>query len=272
VNAYGDVRWTVHRILDARARDTGLERSGNVVLGALILANVLAAILETVRPWRERYGAAFESFEALSVDVFIVEYVLRVWTCTLDQRYRRPVIGRLRYIVSPLALIDLAAIVPALLPGDVFLDLRFARAIRLVRMLRALKVARYSRTMQTFANVFRERTADLALIGIFLALLLVLSASLMYFAEHGTQPEVFSSIPAAMWWAVVTLTTVGYGDVYPMTPWGKCLGALIALIGIGFFALPAGILAAAFAEEVHKSRSVETKSCPHCGGALGPEG
>ena len=268
MSPYREVRQTVYRILDARARDSGVARAGNVVLAGLILANVLAVILETVRTLHERFGPAFDAFEAISVAVFSVEYALRVWTCTLDPRYRHPIVGRLQYVVSPMALIDLAAIVPAYLPGDVFLDLRFARAIRLVRMLRALKVARYSRTMQTFANVFRDRTADLALIGIFLALLLVLSSSLMYFAEHGSQPESFSSIPAAMWWAVATLTTVGYGDIIPITAWGRVLGSIIALIGIGFFALPAGILAAAFAEEVHKSREAAAKTCPHCGGRL----
>jgi voltage-gated potassium channel len=242
------------------------------VLAGLILANVVAVILETVRALRDRFGAAFEAFEAISVAVFTVEYLLRLWTCTLDPRFRHPVFGRLRYMVSLVALVDLASIVPAYLPGDVFLDLRFARIIRLVRMLRVLKIARYSRTMQTFANVFREREADLALIGVFLLLLLVLSSSLMYFAEHARQPEQFSSIPASMWWAVVTLTTVGYGDVFPVTPWGKLLGAVIALIGIGFFALPAGILAAAFAEEVHKSREAVAKTCPHCGGGLDGDG
>lgn len=264
MSAYRDVRYTVYRIFDPRAREPGLERTSKIVLAALIISNVLAVILETVQSLAERFDSLFRAFEAASVAVFTVEYGLRLWTSTLDPRYRNRRTGRLRYLVSPLALIDLAAIAPAYWPGDVFLDLRFARA---VRILRALKFTRYSRTLQTFANVLRERRRDLALIGIFLALMLVISSSLMYFVEHGAQPGSFSSIPAAMWWAVATLTTVGYGDIFAITPWGKFLGSVIALIGIGFFALPAGLLAAAFAEEVRKGRSLE-KTCPHCGGSL----
>lgn len=167
-----------------------------------------------------------------------------------------------------MALIDLMAIVPAYMPGDPFLDFRYARVIRLVRLVRTLKMVRYSRSVQTFSNVFRERRADLTLITLLLVVLLVVSASSMYFAEHTAQPQTFSSIPAAMWWAAVTLTTVGYGDIYPITPLGKFLGAVIALIGIGLFALPAGLLASGFAEELQKVRASSSKRCPHCNGEL----
>jgi voltage-gated potassium channel len=114
--------------------------------------------------------------------------------------------------------------------------------------------------------VFREKRTDIALVLVFLALLVVVSSSVMYIVEHPAQPKAFSSIPAAMWWSVMTLTTVGYGDIYPVTPLGKVLAGLIALIGIGFFALPAGILAAAFADDLAQRKA--PKACPHCGKAL----
>jgi len=270
MSPYQAARRTVFRIVDAESRKTALERGGNISIGVLILANVAAVILESV-PWiHDRFGVEFEQFEAFSVVVFSAEYLLRVWTCVEKEPYRHPLLGRLRFVASPIALIDLAAILPAYLPGDVFLDLRFARIIRLVRMLRVLKFARYSRTLQTFGAVFEKKRTDMVLVTLFLLLLVVLASSLMYFIEHAAQPPAFSSIPAAMWWSVMTLTTVGYGDIYPTTPLGKFLGAIIALIGIGFFALPAGVLAAAFADELAKQREKkEARTCPHCGKEIG---
>src|SRR5688572_2368201 len=214
------VQRVVFRILDAEARGSRLERVGNLVLATLIVLNVVAVILESMDSVRSRYGAALDAFEAVSVAVFTAEYALRLWSCTADIRFAKSVTGRVRYAVQPLSIIDLVSILPAYLPGDPFLDLRMMRALRLVRMMRALKIARYSRSLQAFGNVFKSHAADLGLIVVFLLLMLVVSASLMYFIEHAAQPTVFSSIPAAMWWSVVTLTTVGYGDIFPVTPGG----------------------------------------------------
>jgi voltage-gated potassium channel len=233
----------------------------------LILLNLVAVILETVPDLASRYGVAFDVFEAVSVAIFSVEYLLRLWSCTSNPKYRHPILGRIRFALTPLALVDLIAIAPAYVPGDVFLDLRYVRVVRLVRLLRVLKMARYSQTLRTFSNVVGARAWDLGLIGFFLVVLLIVASITMYFAEHDAQPEVFSSVPAAMWWAVVTLTTVGYGDIYPVTPLGKLFGSIIALLGIGFFALPAGLLAAGFAEEIHREREGK-KCCPHCGKEL----
>jgi voltage-gated potassium channel len=253
-----------------RALEGDQSRAGRIMgfaLLNLILLNLFAVILETVPSLAAAYGGAFSAFERFSVAVFSVEYILRVWSCTSSARYKHAVWGRVRFALSPLALIDLAAIAPAYLPGDVFLDLRYARVVRLVRLLRVLKMARYSRTLRTFSNVVSAKAWDLGVIGFFLVVLLIVSSISMFFAEHQAQPDVFSSVPAAMWWGVVTLTTVGYGDIFPVTPLGKLIGALIALVGIGFFALPAGILAAGFAEEIHKGRE-EKRCCPHCGKEL----
>lgn len=271
MSVYRSARTTVFRILDADSKATAIERGVKIAIGVLILANVAAVILASVASIRDRFGGEFEQFEGFSVAAFMVEYLLRVWTCVEEDRYRRPFFGRLRFIASPMALIDLASILPAVLPGDVFLDLRFARIIRLVRLLRVFKFARYSRTLKTFGAVFREKRADIGVVVLLLVLLVVLASSLMYFAEHPAQPAVFSSIPAAMWWSVTTLTTVGYGDIVPITPAGKFLGSVIALLGIGFFALPAGVLAAAFADELAKQRArKELRVCPHCGAEIEP--
>lgn len=261
-----EVKQRVYRIQEGDQSRLG--RVLGFVLLNLILLNLVAVILETVPELADRYGVAFDVFEAVSVAIFSVEYLLRLWSCTSNPKYRHPVFGRIRFALTPMALIDLIAIAPAYVPGDVFLDLRYVRVVRLVRLLRVLKMARYSQTLRTFSNVVGARVWDLGLIGFFLVILLIVASITMYFAEHEAQPEMFSSIPAAMWWGVVTLTTVGYGDIYPVTPLGKLFGSVIALVGIGFFALPAGLLAAGFAEEIRRERDAKKKCCPHCGKEL----
>ncbi|HWJ03062.1 MAG TPA: ion transporter [Verrucomicrobiae bacterium] len=252
----------IHEILDGAPGGDLLCRIVDAFLLTLIVGNVLAVILETVRPIYSLYAQLFHIFDQFSIFVFTVEYLLRIWACPVETRFRAPIRGRLRYSVTPMALIDLLAIIPFYLPFFMP-DFRFVRMIRLFRILRILKLGRYSKSLQTFGNVLRGKKEDLVIAFSTVLVLLVFAASLVYLVENDAQPEVFSSIPAAMWWAVVTLTTVGYGDIYPVTPVGKLLGAGIAVLGIGLFALPAGILAAGFAEEIKRDDTDST--CPHCG-------
>lgn len=258
------VRRQVFELLEVRPEDRGVERAFNVAMLVLIVLNVAAVILETVAPIRAAFGPAFNAFEVFSVAVFTAEYVARLWSCTLDPRFAHPVQGRIRFATSFLALVDLIAILPSLIPGGV-LDLRFIRVLRLMRVLRMLKVARYSQSLQTLGRVLAAKRYELVVTAIAGALLLICASSLMYFAENEAQPEQFSSIPAAMWWGVETLTTVGYGDLFPVTPVGKVMGSVIAVLGIGLFALPAGILASGFSEELRRSGP---RRCPHCGGQV----
>ena len=257
----------VHEILAVAAPGDRLSRAFDVFLVVLIASNVLALILETVEPIHRRAPVFFAWVEAVSVELFSAEYVLRVWSCTVSERYRRPVRGRLRYMLSPLALIDLLAILPFFLPF-VTADLRTLRAVRLFRLARMVKLGRYSAAMQLTGRVLAARRAELVMTLSILLMLVLLASSLMYFVERDAQPEVFSSIPAAMWWAIETLSTVGYGDLCPVTPLGKLLASVIALLGIGMFALPTGILGAAFVEELQRGRTTEPQRCPHCGGQL----
>lgn len=257
----GSLRHRVFDVLDVQPDDRGIEKFVNVFLLALIVANVVAVILETVQPIRAVFRLTFEAFEAFSVAVFTVEYALRMWSCTADSRYGHPIWGRLRFARSFMALVDLVSILPSLVPGGT-LDLRFARMLRLARLGRTLKIARYSQSLQTLGRVLRAKREELVVTAMAGAVLLVCASSLMYFAEHQAQPHQFSSIPASMWWGVVTLTTVGYGDIFPVTPLGKVLGAFIAVLGIGLFALPAGILASGFSDELRRK---EPRTCPRCG-------
>ena len=175
--------------------------------------------------------------------MFAVEYFVRLWAITANPRFSRPVTGRIRFVLTPLAIIDLIAILPLFLP-PMGVDARFVRVIRVLRIFRVLKLVRYFRALRLLGQVIAERKEELVSIFLVLLILLALSSSLMYFVEHEEQPEVFPSIPATMWWSIVTLTTVGYGDAYPITALGQTIAAVIAIMGIGMFALPAGILGA----------------------------
>ncbi|MBU7010980.1 MAG: ion transporter [Theionarchaea archaeon] len=255
----------IFEILEIAGEDDRTSRIFDIFLMGLIAFNVLAVVLETVESLFTTYGHVFEAFEFISIIVFSVEYVLRLWTCTESQTFKNPVTGRIRFALSPMALIDILAILPFYLPVMLPLDPRFIRALRLFRLFRLFKMGRYSESLQTLGNVMKAKKEEFVVTIFVLFILLVVASSLIYFVEHDAQPELFSSIPAAMWWGVATLTTVGYGDVYPITPLGKFLGAVIALLGIGMFALPAGILASGFAEELQKKGRKEKKICPHCG-------
>ncbi len=220
-------------------------------------------ILETVDSLRARHAAAFAAFELVSVVVFSVEYLLRLWSCTDHPSFGERLRDRARYAVRPMALIDLVAILPAFVSAG-GIDLRFMRSVRLLRLARALKFARYSSALQTVGAVVRAKRDELALTVLLAAILLVTAAGGIYFAENDAQPDKFASIPEAMWWAIATLTTVGYGDVYPVTLMGRIFGGLVAVTGVGLFALPAGILAGGFAEELQRRRR-PARTCPHCG-------
>lgn len=229
----------------------------------LILLNAAAVILETVESIEQEYGVYFFWFEVFSVAVFTIEYVIRIWASSSQEKYAKPFWGRVKYMLTPLALIDLLAILPFYLAITTF-DLRFIRTLRVFRLLRLLKIARYSTSIQLFGKVLKSRKEDLVVTVAIVLVLMILSASFIYFAENQAQPENFPDIPSSMWWAIVTLTTVGYGDVYPVTTLGKVFAAGIAMLGIGMFALPTGILGASFVEELEKRRSGK-QSCPHCG-------
>lgn len=259
-------------ILEARTASDPVARTFGLCLMALIFANVVVVILQTVDSLASQYAAFFRVFTAISILVFTVEYLLRVWSCTASGKFRRPVSGRMKFMFTPLALVDLTAILPFYLPFFFPVDLRVLRLLRVFWMFRLFKADRYVGSLRLLGNVFKKRKEEL-LVALFVGvLLLVVSSSLMYFAENGAQPEKFSSIPEAMWWGVQTLTTLGYGDVVPVTPLGQVLGGLVAVLGIGMFALPAGILGSGLVDEIQKKQSDEQeealKTCPHCGQPL----
>ena len=245
------LRAHLYDILEKRDSDS---RWGIIVdsfLVVLILVNVLAVILESVGDIQESYGAFFFAFEVFSVTIFTVEYLARLWV-VVDDPHETPygAFGaRWRYMVSPMAIIDLLAILPFYLSFFVAVDLRFLRVFRLLRL---LKLTRYSPALLTVGRVFAAQRRSLAAAMMIMMTLLIFGGSVSYLLEREAQPEHFGSIPDAIWWAMSTLTTVGYGDVTPVTPAGKVFGGMLMIMGIAMYALPTGILATGFAQEFRK--------------------
>ncbi|MGE5416197.1 MAG: ion transporter [Acidobacteriota bacterium] len=241
---------------------------GKIIDGSLlvlIILNVLAVMVGTVEEITVSYGRALYIFEIFSVVIFTIEYLLRIWCCTLDERFSGPLTGRIRFFFQAMTLIDLAAILPFYLPMLVTLDTRFLRALRLFRLFRVLKVGRYSNSVRLLGLVLSKKREELVVSFSAVMVILIIISSVMFFLEHDSQPDKFSSIPATMWWGVACLTTVGYGDVFPVTVMGRILGALAAVVGLALFALPTGIIAAAFYEELESHKNQSQGTCPHCG-------
>lgn len=239
----------------------------DIFLVSVICLNVIAIVLESMESVRNAFGDILWAFELFSVVLFTIEYILRVWTANEHPRYRKPFVGNIRYALTPMALIDFLAVIPYYLPL-IGIDLRFLRVMRLFRLFRIFKIARYLKALNMMQAVLRERKEELGISILFTGFMLLIASTLMYYVENEAQPDKFSCIPETMWWGIATLTTVGYGDVFPITTIGKVLGGVIAVIGVGLFALPAGILASGFAEQLaHRKKSVQ--HCPHCGQEIG---
>jgi voltage-gated potassium channel len=214
-----------------------------------ILANAAALILETVPAFDAAYRELFRIVEVVTVSMFAIEYAARVWVAPEqpDFRYRDPLWGRLRYVVSPLAVIDLVAILPIFLRAFGLADLSL---LRLVRLIAVLKLTRSSPALQAIgAALWNERKTAVAALSI-IGVALIFVSTVMWYLERDVQPEKFGSIPAAMWWGIVTLTTIGFGDVVPVTVWGKIFGGVVAVMGIFTLALPVAILAGSFSREL----------------------
>ncbi len=221
------------------------------ILG-LIFMNVLAVIYETVGNIYMVYKPYFDGFELFSIVVFSIEYIGRIYLSQFDKRYKKPFWGLIQYVFSPLALVDLFSILPFYLPFFFPIDLRFIRIIRLLRIFRVLKVAHYSKKLGMINRVIYAKRHELTVTLLLAGITLVITSCLMYFAEHDAQPTYFPDIPSTIWWCLMTLSTVGYHDITPITNFGKLIHAINAFVGIGLFALPAGILGEGFVTEIAK--------------------
>jgi voltage-gated potassium channel len=252
------LRYRAHLVLEAGRGSGPLGIAFEAFLIILIITNAAAVTLESLPKFGVPYQRYFDWFEVFSVAVFTVEYFLRLWTAPDDPRFAGlgSIKSRLRYMIQPYMLIDFIAIAPAYLA--LFMPVADLRILRLFRLIRLLKIARYSPAVSTLMHVLSvERRA---LFGTLLLTLCVMAMSgeCMYIIEGQVQPTVFGSLPDCLYWAIITLTTVGYGDKFPITILGKVLAGVTGILGLGLFALPVGIIASGFMGELHRRDFVVT--------------
>jgi voltage-gated potassium channel len=246
-------RATAYQLLEGHSKISIVAKSINIFLIILIISNVIAAIFESESNYHEQYSVEFALFEFISLSIFCAEYFLRLWCCVETKEYAHlpPSKARIKYIFSPIALIDLIAILPFIIAMFFSIDLR---SLRLIRVLRLLKLTHYFKGFNIFISVIAKELKSITAAMMVMIFLIVIAASLMHAIEGKIQPETFGSILRSLWWSVVTMTTVGYGDVVPVTPIGKVIATVIMLIGVGLVALPAGMLAARFGEELRERK------------------
>jgi voltage-gated potassium channel len=250
-------RRRLYEILEQGPHGDGASAMVSRGLALLIIVNIVAVILESVPVLKARYGLWFDLLEWMSLIVFSVEYLLRVWVAAEHGAFLR--VGdreaRLKYTLSATGIIDLLAILPFWLSLFVPIDLRF---LLLFRVLRFFKLGRYSPGMSSLLEaIYAERRALFGCLGL-LTGAAVIWGSLMHIAEGSAQPDKLGTIPDAMWWSIVTLGTIGYGDVIPVTGAGRLIATLTIITGIMMIALPAGIIATAFSNEIHRRDFVVT--------------
>jgi voltage-gated potassium channel len=255
------LRYRLHVLLHNPDGTSAASLWFNRALALLILANVAAVALETVPNFAAGWEGAFALLEAISLVIFVVEYALRFWVCVDHDKYRDRTYPRLRWVASPVSIADLLAIASFFLP----FDLRFLRLLRLLRLMRVTNMHAFAGTLDRLRASVRDRRDLLYVSAMLMFIALFISASLLYYFEHEAQPKVFASIPASLWWAIVTMMTVGYGDMYPVTIGGKLCAGLTMVFGIAVFALPGAILTSAV---ISASEKGPPGVCPHCGRPL----
>ncbi len=249
INQGRTVRQKIHAALNRTVYSGEMHDLIDITLGGVIFLSVLAVMLESVESIHEFMAAEFIIFDTFSVAVFTIEYLGRVYSCVEDPDYEDPITGRLKYMLTPSAMIDLLAVLPFYLVYFVQIDLRFLRVVRLMRL---LKFTRYNKAMTMLSEVVAEQLPALSTALFILIITTIFAASLIYLFEHEAQPDKFTSIPESTYWAVITLLSVGYGDLYPITPVGQFLTMIITVMGLGLVALPTGILASGFTEKMRQ--------------------
>ncbi|MCK9918990.1 cyclic nucleotide-gated ion channel/potassium channel family protein [Microbacteriaceae bacterium K1510] len=252
-----DVRRRIYLLLEQGGVGDRASRLIDRLLMAVIVINLVAVALESVPEYSESYGLVFGLIEDVSLVIFTIEYALRLWAAPehLPYHHFSPMRARLRYALSAAGLVDLIAVLPFwfafLVPNEL-------RVLQVFRMVRFFKIARYSPAMRSLLDVlYRERRALIGCLVITLGTAVVAAAA-MHLAEARVQPDKLGTIPQALWWAIVTLGTIGYGDVVPITVVGKIIATVTIFLGLIMMALPVGIIATAFADEIHRRNFIVT--------------
>jgi voltage-gated potassium channel len=255
---YLNLKNRIYAILEPGDEDS---RGFDFFIISLIILNIVAFALETVPGIARDYSGAFVYFELFSISIFSIEYVLRVWSCNAHDISNSPIMSRIRYILTPFALIDLMAILPFYLPM-VFPNLMFMRGIRLLRIFRVLKLTKYAESYSILAKVVRSKSHFLAVLFFANLIMLILTSGAMYLAEHDAQPDVFTDMLTSLWFGIETLSGIGYGDMIPQTTLGRIFGFIILTLGVELYVIPAGIITSGLVEEFTREKCESV--CPHC--------
>lgn len=263
----GKIKKRIFEIVQTAEDGDTASKVFDIAIIALIIINVTTIIANTFK-LPEWCSNMFYYIEVFSSVVFTIEYILRIYTADLLYANLSPVKARIKYIFSFMAIIDLLAILPFYIPFITHINLRVLRMIRIIRLFRVFKVNRYTNAFSTIGSVFRKKKSQLISSILIVLVLMIIAAVLMYNIENEAQPEAFDNAFSSLWWAIATLTTVGYGDIYPITVLGKFFSAVIALLGIGLVAIPSGIISAGFVELIGEKENKdedEKQYCPYCG-------
>jgi voltage-gated potassium channel len=256
----------IYNLVEKGAHGSKINLIFDYFIVSLIILNVIAIALDTLTGVNANLSKFLRIFEIFSIIIFTIEFLMRLYVSDITHPASNKFYSALKFISSPFGLIDLLAILPFYIPFVIKTDLRFLRILRLIRFFRIFKISRYNSTLKLIWDVIKEKKAELQMTFFIASLMLLVSAFLMYHVENPVQPEKFSNIFASLWWAVATLTTVGYGDIAPITTLGKVISSFVAIMGIGLIALPTGIISAGFIQKIDKNKLGTKKNiCPHCG-------
>ena len=260
LNSNNSMKYRIFDIINDRDEGGTPNHIFDYLIITLIILNIIAIFLETYKSVYYTYQEFFTSFEYFSVVIFSLEYILRIWTCTYYPEYHDPINGRVKYALSFMMIIDFFAIFPFFAALLFPLDPRVVKLFRMFRLFRIFKLLRYYGSFDVILSVLKKNRDYLITILLILLGFLIFVSYTIYIFESEAQPQKFDDIDSAVWWAVITLTTVGYGDVYPVTDIGKLLTAVVLLIGIGIIALPTGIIASGFLEEIRLRKECQLSS------------
>lgn len=273
---YKRIKLRTHEILEVARPNDKASRAVDISLICLISINVALIIADTFElpTFAVKIGGIIET---ISVVIFTLEYILRLWSADLSYPKLSPFWARMRYVISFAAMIDLISLLPSYI-SVISANFMVLRMLRVLKLLRAFKLNRYTHALRDIGEVFRKKASQLISSMFVVSFLMLISAVLMYDAEHEAQPEVFDNALSGLWWAIVTVTTVGYGDIRPITPFGRIMGGVIAILGIGLIAVPTGIITAGFSEQIAQKKTEkeaaeksqdekqdDKKFCPYCG-------
>lgn len=233
----------------------------NIFIYILIIISIVALMVSTIEEYNEKYGLILSLIKHIIMPIFVIEYVLRVYSCGSLKKYRG-LKGKLKYLTSAYAIVDLIVIIPYIFIGFDFNN-AFIRSLRFFRIFRIFRMKKQAEFVKVISQILTSKKEEFIVLLFFTLAIIIFLSFIVYEAEHSAQPDVFTSIPQTLWWAVATLTTVGYGDMYPISVLGKLVTSMVSILGIAFIAIPGGIFASEFVN-IFSQRKLQRKSKKKC--------